>query len=84
MKIGLALVRNGELVKLVQDEPEERHSFKGILNGTYVIEPFGYPINGNEVVVLNVGIPGKSRGLVAFATQENSSIGKGLDLVKVG
>lgn len=80
LNTGLALISDDELVKLLQEETGE--VFKGVLNGTVSRESI--PVNAkNEMVVLKVGIPSKTRNLIAFATQEKSSIEKGLDLIKV-
>lgn len=69
-------------MRLLQNEPDDGSS--GTINGNIPKNSSNLPFNaGNGMVVLNVGIPGKTRKLLAVATQEKSSIQKGLDLIKV-
>lgn len=81
------MISDNELVKLLEDEPDEWYSLNmnNTLNGAVVKEPdLTFPVNAkSEMVSLNVGILGKTRTLIAFATQEDGSIEKGLDLIKV-
>lgn len=76
------MINNNELVKLIQNETDD--DFKTTINGSFAENSTNLPFNAaNGMVVLNVGIPGKTRKLLAVATQEKSSIHKGLDLIKV-
>lgn len=82
LSTGLALIDNNELVRLLQDAPEDWSS--GTIKGNILRNSSNLPLNArNEMVILNVGIPGKTRRLFAIGTQEKSSIEKGLELIKV-
>lgn len=84
LNTGLALISNDKLVKLVQDGSVTSDDVKGTLNGAIARNDSRLPLQaGNEMVVVSVGVPGKTRRLLAVAAHEKSSIKKGLDLIKV-
>lgn len=70
-------------MRLLQGRSDEE--LRETINGTLIKDdnttlPVG---SDRNILILNVGIPGKTRPLIAVATQEESSIQKGLDLIKV-
>lgn len=78
---GLALINNNEVVRLLQEELDD---IKATISGGIVKNVSALPFNANnEMVVVNVGNPEKTRKLLVVATQEKSSIEKGLDFIKV-
>lgn len=83
-------VRNGDkLYHLIQEEltleDSLEHEFPPVISGK-VIERDNYILPGyraEEILTIRVGIPDSMRILVAVATHEESTVNRGVDLIKV-